>query len=65
MGYHGVELALKTADDVNRAQLSRWLAAKNLEVSCISTGQVFAALGSISPTPTRLPARRSWPSLRI
>ena len=44
-GYHGVELALKTAGDVNRAQLSRWLAAKNLEVSCISTGQVFAAMG--------------------
>ena len=44
-GYHGVELALKTADEVDRPQLSRWLAAKNLEVSCISTGQVFAALG--------------------
>jgi sugar phosphate isomerase/epimerase len=44
-GYHGVELALKTAEEVDRSQLSRWLAAKNLEVSCISTGQVFAALG--------------------
>lgn len=44
-GYHGVELALKTADEVDRSQLSRWLGARDLEVSCISTGQVFAALG--------------------
>jgi sugar phosphate isomerase/epimerase len=44
-GYQGVELALKTSDEVDRSQLARWLAAKNLEVSCISTGQVFAALG--------------------
>jgi sugar phosphate isomerase/epimerase len=44
-GYQGVELALKTADEVDRSQLSRWLLARNLEVSCISTGQVFAALG--------------------
>lgn len=44
-GYHGVELALKTADDVNPGKLNRWLEKYNLEVSCISTGQVFAALG--------------------
>lgn len=44
-GYHGVELALKTADEVDRSQLARWLGARGLEVSCISTGQVFAALG--------------------
>ncbi len=45
LGYHGVELALKTAQDINPAELSGWLSRYNLEVSCISTGQVFAALG--------------------
>lgn len=44
-GYHGVELALKTADEVNPTLLSRWLAQAGIEVSCISTGQVFADLG--------------------
>jgi sugar phosphate isomerase/epimerase len=45
LGYHGVELALKTADDVDPDHLSTWLSKHNLEVSCISTGQVFASLG--------------------
>lgn len=45
LGYHGVELALKTAQDINPAELSKWLSKYKLEVSCISTGQVFAALG--------------------
>jgi len=44
-GYHGVELALKTAEDVNPDQLVAWLSKRNMEVSCISTGQVFATLG--------------------
>jgi sugar phosphate isomerase/epimerase len=44
-GYHGVELALKSAEDVNRKNLEKWLNRHNLEVSCISTGQVFAVLG--------------------
>jgi sugar phosphate isomerase/epimerase len=43
-GYHGVELALKSADDVNVGNLERWLSKYDLEVSCISTGQVFAVL---------------------
>jgi len=43
-GYHGVELALKSADDVSGSDLTRWLSKSNLEVSCISTGQVFAVL---------------------
>jgi len=38
-------LALKTANDVNPMQLSKWLDKWNIEVSCISTGQVFADLG--------------------
>jgi sugar phosphate isomerase/epimerase len=45
LGYDGVELALKTADDVDRASLDGWLSESGMEVSCISTGQVFADLG--------------------
>jgi len=45
LGYHGVELALKTAHDIPLAELDALLAKNRLEVSCISTGQVFAALG--------------------
>jgi len=45
MGYHGVELALKTAEEVNPKAVRKQLAQRGLEVSCISTGQVFACLG--------------------
>jgi len=45
MGYHGVELALKTGDEIDAADVRRQLNAAGLEVSCISTGQVFACLG--------------------
>ena len=45
LGFHGVELALKTADEVDPAKISTWLSQHHLEVSCISTGQVFATLG--------------------
>ncbi|HBO45660.1 MAG TPA: sugar phosphate isomerase/epimerase [Planctomycetaceae bacterium] len=45
LGYDGVELALKTADEVDRNGLRAWLDEAGMEVSCISTGQVFAALG--------------------
>jgi len=44
-GYHGVELALKTAEDLDPDRLSRWLSRYRMEVSCISTGLVFAELG--------------------
>lgn len=44
-GYQGIELALKTADEVNAPLLAAWLQKKNMEVSCISTGQVYADLG--------------------
>ncbi len=44
-GYHGIELALKEAGDVDPAKLDRMLAARGLQASCISTGQVFAVLG--------------------
>lgn len=45
LGYHGIELALKSAEDIEPDKLSSWLARHNIEVSCISTGQVFASLG--------------------
>lgn len=44
-GYQGVELALKSADDVNPCQIDDCLRKNGLEVSCISTGQVFAVSG--------------------
>ena len=45
MGYDGIELALKSAEEVDRAKLSNILSETNMEVSCISTGQVYASLG--------------------
>ena len=44
-GYDGVELALKRSQEVDVANLRRLLKQTGLEVSAISTGQVFAALG--------------------
>lgn len=45
LGYDGIELALKCADEINCDSLSKWLSESEMEVSCISTGQVFADLG--------------------
>lgn len=44
-GYHGVELALKEASDVDPTWLAKTLSDYELGASCISTGQVFAVLG--------------------
>ena len=44
-GFHGVELALRNAGEVDSGELDRWLAREGIEVSCISTGQVFAVSG--------------------
>lgn len=52
-GFQGVELALASADDVDATLLSRWLDRYNLEVSCISTGQVFASRGVYFTHPDR------------
>ncbi len=41
-GYDGVELALKGADELNAGDLRQWLKEYHMEVSCITTGQVFA-----------------------
>jgi sugar phosphate isomerase/epimerase len=45
LGYHGVELALKHAEEIDPDTLQSWLSKHDMEVSCISTGQVFATLG--------------------
>lgn len=42
LGYNGVELALKRADEINIKRLNEMLQENKLEVSCISTGQVYA-----------------------
>ena len=42
LGFDGIELALKRADEINSQQLSTLLEDHQLEVSCISTGQVYA-----------------------
>lgn len=42
LGFDGVELALKRADEINIRQLQRLLDDHEMEVSCISTGQVYA-----------------------
>ncbi len=44
-GYDGVELALKDAGEIDLPTFRRHLDAHGLEVSCISTGQVFAVSG--------------------
>ncbi len=45
LGYDGIELALKRADEIDRQHLRSLLSDTGLEVSCISTGQVYADLG--------------------
>lgn len=45
LGYDGVELALKNPNEVDKNELRHWLGDNQLEVSAISSGQVFAARG--------------------
>ena len=45
LGYDGIELALKDVGEVDADSLRSALARNRLEVSCISTGQVFAVSG--------------------
>lgn len=51
LGYDGVELALKRPEEVDRGQLRTWLGETGLEVSAISTGQVFAGLHLMGTDP--------------
>ncbi len=57
--YHGVELALKSAEDIDPIELDRWLNKYKIEVSCISTGQVFAALGLYFTHPEKTMRNKS------
>ena len=52
MGYDGVELALREAGEINPSTLSRWLSDAHIQVSAISTGQVFAVSGLTFTDPT-------------
>lgn len=45
LGFHGVELALIRADEVDEPRLRQLLTENGLLVSCISTGQVYADSG--------------------
>ena len=45
LGYDGIELALKNAGEIDRGLLQSLLDKTGLEVSCVSTGQVFAETG--------------------
>lgn len=45
LGYDGVELALKNADEIDRHWLQSLLKKTGLHISCISTGQVFSDTG--------------------
>lgn len=45
LGFDGVELALKRPDEISRADLQNLLHKNALEVSAISSGQVWAARG--------------------
>lgn len=44
LGYDGVELALKTADQVDETTIEELLTTHGLSCPCLSTGQVFAGL---------------------
>ncbi len=45
LGFDGVELALKRPDEIDPESVQRLLTDNQMEVSCISTGQVLADLG--------------------
>src|SRR5690606_38822264 len=42
LGFSGVELALKRRSEIDEHRLTQLLKDYHLEVSCISTGQVYA-----------------------
>jgi sugar phosphate isomerase/epimerase len=45
LGYDGIELALKDASEINKRSLESLLNQTGLQVSCISTGQVYTDTG--------------------
>lgn len=59
MGYDGVELALKSEQEVDRHQLRQWLSDAGIKVSCITTGQVFSVLGLYLTHPDDIKQRET------
>lgn len=53
MGYDGVELALCKASDIDPDRLAKLLSLYGIEISCISTGQVFAVLNQYLTNPDK------------
>ncbi len=47
LGFDGIELALKRVDEIDLNKLDRLLGEHSMEVSCISTGQVYADSGLV------------------
>jgi sugar phosphate isomerase/epimerase len=45
LGYNGVELALRRTDEIDGTKIANLLSKANMEVSAISTGQIFAENG--------------------
>ena len=52
-GYDGVELALKEPDEMPAKELLDLLKKNSMEVSAISSGQVFAARGLMFTDPDK------------
>ncbi|MBU1822165.1 MAG: sugar phosphate isomerase/epimerase [Bacteroidetes bacterium] len=51
LGFSGVELALKRADEIHPVRMQTLLDEHRMEVSCISTGQVYADDGLMFTDP--------------
>jgi sugar phosphate isomerase/epimerase len=62
LGFHGVELALKRAGEINAGRLKELLEDHQLEVSCISTGQIYGD-GGLTLTNEKASIRKQVKSI--
>ena len=62
LGYDGMELALKESDEITHDELRSILKKNSLEISAISTGQVFAARGLMFTDPDKERREELWKS---
>ena len=62
LGYDGMELALKESDEITHDELRSILKRNSLEISAISTGQVFAARGLMFTDPDKERRQELWKS---